>query len=224
MNVDKITKQIDKRIVGLEDRKFSNPSLSIQNKGRLNALSDLKNWIIEQEQHSTWIKVRGPKEEASKTESEFNNYPFLEHSEKELFSQAKRFATESEIVNGEHLILQFKLDSLKDLVGTSIPYSNLELSTALRNSIISIKVQGNQFPTQPTPQTSEQPLAEQMSELTESMSPTFNQVLFDIKERAKKSSRLLYISQSLSEAVRELLIEDGFKLSQFESSGTSIRW
>ena len=133
MNVDKITKQIDNRIVGLEDRKFSNASLSIQNKGRLNALSDLKNWIIEQEQHSTWIK-----------------------------------------------------DS--------------------------------------SPQTSEQPLAEYMSELTEKSSPTYNQVVFDIKERAKKSSRLLYISQSLSKAARELLIEDGFKLSQFESSGTSIRW
>ena len=224
MNVDKIIKQIDKRISGFKNP-LSGLRSSVFGEDEALALLDLKNWIIEQEQHSTWIKVRGPKEEASKTESEFNNYPFLEHSEKELFSQAKRFATESEIVNGEHLILQFKLDSLKDLVGTSIPpYTNLELSTALRNSIISIKVQGNQFPTQPTPQTSEQPLAEQMSELTESMSPTFNQVLFDIKERAKKSSRLLYISQSLSEAVRELLIEDGFKLSQFESSGTSIRW
>ena len=133
MNVDKITKQIDNRIVGLEDRKFSNASLSIQNKGRLNALSDLKNWIIDQEQHSTWIK-----------------------------------------------------DS--------------------------------------SPQTSEQPLAEQMSELTKRMSPTYNQVLFDIKEKAKKSLRLLYMSQSLSKAARELLIEDGFKLSEFESNGTSIRW
>ena len=132
MNVDKIIKQIDKRISGFKNQ-LSGLRSSVFGEDEAFALLDLKNWIIDQEEHSTWIK-----------------------------------------------------DS--------------------------------------TPQTSEQPLAEKMSELTESMSPTFNQVLFDIKERAKKSLRLLYISQSLSKAARELLIEDGFRLSEFESSGTSIRW